>query len=56
MAVLLPRPVAVEMIVMVIPHAAFVGWLAASHRAMRSQRATELARLRELRDKPTPTQ
>jgi len=54
LAVLLPRPVAIEMSVMAIPHLAFIAWLVASDRAMRTQRATELARLRELRDKPNP--
>lgn len=53
LAVLLPRPIVVEIIVMVIPHLAFVTWLAASHRAMRNQRAIELARLRALRDRST---
>lgn len=48
LAVLLPEPVAIEMIVMAIPHLAFIGWLVAADRAMRKQRAIELARLREL--------
>jgi hypothetical protein len=48
LAVLLPQPVAIEMIVMAIPHLTFMAWLAAAHRAMRNQRAVELARLREL--------
>lgn len=48
LAVLLPQPVAVEMIVMAIPHLAFIVWLVMSDRAMRNQRAIELARLREL--------
>jgi hypothetical protein len=51
LAVLLPRPVAIEMSVMAIPHLAFIAWLVAADRAMRTQRAIELARLRELRDK-----
>jgi hypothetical protein len=50
LAVLLPQPVAIEMSVMAIPHVAFIGWLIATDRAMRRQRAIELARLRELRD------
>jgi hypothetical protein len=50
-AVLLPQPVAIEMSVMAIPHLAFIAWLAAAHRAMRNQRAIELARLRELVEK-----
>ena len=51
LAVLMPGPVAVEMIVMAIPHLAFVAWLVAADRSMRNQRAIELARLRELFDK-----
>jgi hypothetical protein len=54
LAVLLPEPEPVELGVMAIPHLAFVAWLVASDRAMRKQRAIELARMRELRDKPTP--
>ena len=48
LAVLLPGPVAIEMSVMAIPHLAFIAWLVATDRAMRAQRAIELARLREL--------
>jgi hypothetical protein len=48
LAVLLPQPLGVEMSVMAIPHLAFIAWLVAAHRTMRSQRAIELARLREL--------
>jgi hypothetical protein len=51
LAVLLPRPVAIELSVMAIPHLAFIGWLVASDRAMRNQRSIELARLRELIEK-----
>lgn len=51
LAVLLPRPAAVEASVMAVPHLAFIAWLVAADRAMRSQRAIELARLRELRSK-----
>jgi hypothetical protein len=39
---------------MAIPHLAFIAWLVASDRAMRTQRTIELARMRELRDKPHP--
>ena len=49
--VLLPRPVPIELSVMAIPHLAFIAWLVAAHRAMRGQRAIELARLRELAEK-----
>jgi hypothetical protein len=48
LAVLLPRPVAIEMSVMAIPHLAFIAWLVRADRAMRNQRAIELARMREL--------
>ena len=48
LAVLMPQPVAIELGVMAIPHLAFIAWLLASDRAMRTQRAIELARLREL--------
>ena len=47
-AVLLPQPVVIELSVMAIPHLAFLAWLIAADRAMRNQRAIELARLREL--------
>jgi hypothetical protein len=50
LAVLLPRPVAVELSVMAVPHLAFIAWLVAADRAMRNQRAIELARMRELKD------
>lgn len=50
LAVLLPGPERIELSVMAIPHLAFIAWLVASDRAMRSQRAIELARLRALRD------
>ena len=48
LAVLLPGPEAIELSVMAIPHLAFIAWLVATDRAMRAQRAIELARLREL--------
>jgi len=51
LAVLLPRPVAIEMSVMAIPHVAFLAWLLAADRAMRGQRAIELVRLQELSKK-----
>ena len=49
LAVLLPAPVAVELGVMAIPHAAFGVWLLMSDRAMRRQRQNELSRLRDLK-------
>jgi len=51
LAVLLPSPVAVELGVMAVPHLAFIAWLIAADRAMRSQRAIELARMRHLAGK-----
>ncbi len=54
LAVLLPGPVPLEMGVMAIPHIAFLAWLVTADRAMRTQRAIELARLRELRENPNP--
>jgi hypothetical protein len=49
LAVIIPNPVAVEWAVMAVPHLAFIAWLVAAHRAMKTQRTTELARLRDLR-------
>jgi hypothetical protein len=54
LAVLLPRPVAIELSVMALPHLAFIAWLVASDRAMRHQRAIELARMRELFQQKQP--
>ena len=54
LVVLLPRPEPVELSVMAIPHLAFIAWLVAADRAMRTQRAIELARLRELRSRNQP--
>jgi hypothetical protein len=50
LAVALPVPAPIEMSVMAIPHLAFIAWLVAADRAMRNQRAIELARLRAMRD------
>ena len=54
LAVLLPRPVTLELSVMAIPHLAFIAWLVAADRAMRAQRALELARFQELYKAPQP--
>ena len=54
LAVLLPRPVAVEMSVMAIPHLAFIAWLVKADRAMRNQRTIELARLRAMHQQRQP--
>jgi hypothetical protein len=54
LAVILPGPVLVEMGAMALPHLAFVAWLLTADRAMRKQRATELARMRELSQTKVP--
>ena len=48
LAVLLPGPVALEMAVMAVPHVAFLAWLVAADRAMRSQRDLELQEFRRI--------
>ena len=48
LAVILPAPVAVEAAVMAVPHIAFIAWLIAAHRAMKTQREIELQHLRQL--------
>jgi hypothetical protein len=53
LAVLLPGPVPVELGLLSIPHAAFLAWLAYTDRAMRRQRAADLARYRALRHEIT---
>ena len=52
LAVITPGPVPMEMAVMAIPHAAMLLWLMAAHRATKTQRETELARLRALTANP----
>jgi hypothetical protein len=52
LAVLLPGPLATEMAIMAIPHAAMIGWLLAAHRAMKTQRENELERLRTMAKTP----
>lgn len=52
LAVLLPAPAGIELTVMAIPHLGFIAWLVETDRAMRKQRAIELARLREFSDTP----
>ncbi len=49
LAVLLPGPLAIEAGLLAIPHLAFLVWLVITDRAMRGQRARDLARYRELR-------
>ena len=48
LSVLLPGPVMSEIVVLTVPHAAFVMWMAMTDRAMRRQRALDLERLRSL--------
>ena len=48
LAVILPQPVTLELSVMAIPHLAFIAWMVATDRAMRAQRAIELARMQDL--------
>lgn len=50
LAVLLPGPLPVESIALAVPHAGFVLWMLYCDRAMRKQRASDLARYRSLRD------
>jgi len=50
LAVILPGPLAIEIGWMAVPHAAFVIWLIRADRAMRTQRETDLARFRELKE------
>ena len=49
LAVMLPGPVPVELWTLAVPHLAFVVWTLSCDRAMRRQRATELARYRALK-------
>lgn len=51
LAVIIPGPVPLEIAVLAVPHAAFILWLFAADRAMKSQREIELARMRELASK-----
>jgi hypothetical protein len=48
LAVFLPGPVPLEWGTLLVPHAAFVAWLARADRAMRVQRAHDLERYRAL--------
>lgn len=49
LAVILPGPVLAEMVLLAIPHAAFIVWLLIVDHAVRLQRERELNRLRVLR-------
>jgi len=48
-AVMLPEPLLIEVGTLLIPHGAFLVWMLYCDRAMRKQRATELARFREMK-------
>ena len=50
LAVILPGPVVVELATLAVPHVAFLAWIVVTDRAMRAQRAADLARFRALRD------
>ncbi|HYE87177.1 MAG TPA: hypothetical protein VEA16_12530 [Vicinamibacterales bacterium] len=50
LAVLLPAPVTTELAIMAVPHLAFAVWLATGDRAMRRQRAVDVAQMRDLRN------
>lgn len=50
LAVILPGPIAVELWTLAIPHVAFIAWMLYGDRAMRKQRASELARYRALKN------
>jgi hypothetical protein len=49
LGVLLPGPIAVELWLLAIPHAAFLLWLVRADRAMRGQRTREQAAFRDLK-------
>lgn len=51
-----PPAVPVELGMLAVPHVTFIVWLMYCDRAMRTQRVTELARFRQLRDAPQITQ
>jgi hypothetical protein len=48
LAVIFPGPILVELTTLAVPHVAFIVWLVYCDRGMRKQRATDLARFREL--------
>ena len=50
LAVIFPGPIAVELWTLAIPHIALVLWMLYCDRAMRKQRATELARYHALKN------
>jgi hypothetical protein len=50
LAVVLPGPLLVEVTTLAIPHVALIAWMFYCDRGMRKQRASELARFREIRD------
>jgi hypothetical protein len=48
LAVVLPGPILVEGVTLAVPHLAFVAWLLRCDHGMRRQRASDLARYREM--------
>jgi hypothetical protein len=54
LAAVLAEPLPEELAVLSLPHLAFLAWMVRTDAAMRSQRARELARFRDLRDSPVP--
>ena len=52
LAVILPGPILVEAITLAVPHLAFVLWMLYCDRGMRRQRASDLARYREMKASP----
>jgi hypothetical protein len=53
LAVIFPGPVPVELTTMAVPHVAFLVWVLYCDRGMRRQRASELARFEEIRQRGT---
>ena len=51
-AVMLPGPLLLEIYTLLVPHIAFLLWMIYCDRGMRKQRATELARFRQIKDSP----
>lgn len=48
LAVIVPGPLPIELAALAVPHLALIAWLVAADRAMKRQRALELARMRDL--------
>jgi hypothetical protein len=50
LAVILPGPLPVEVTALAVPHVASIAWIVYCDRGMRKQRASDLARFREIRE------